>query len=295
MKIFEPRCIVLMLLLALAASSVAQADLNVSTVSTITFGTGLAGVVADGGYTGAGFSPAPASGSGRLDSNSWALNGTGAGGGMATLEFGQTRISGVYSRDTSPGGVTSEGFYAFDVDNTSGVNYAFGVQSSNGTFTPGTLTLRVKNTSGATATDWSVAYDIFTWNDANRSQSIQFMYSTTDTTGIGDNTSYTHVAALDFQSPAAATGGSWSAATPKSTGISVTVPDGGFLYLRWAFDDFSGTGDPRDELALDNISVAITAIPEPNAVLLVGLVSGLTGLSVVWKRFRASRITGGVI
>ncbi|MEX0642810.1 MAG: hypothetical protein WD468_08930 [Pirellulales bacterium] len=259
------------------------ADLNITSITptkVIKFdGTGSGDAESgNGSYAGNGFNSTPTAG--QLDSDTWAMNGTGAGGGMATLAFGDLRASGVYNKGSSTGGVSSNGFYAFNVG---GGNVAFGVQPGSGTFNPGTLTLRVKNTTGSTLADWSVAYDIFAWNDGGRSTSIKFMYSTSDSTGIGANTLYTAVSALDYSSPEAFIGTGWSAATPKSTQIPVAVPNNGFLYLRWAFADVSGSGT-YDEFALDNISVGVAAVPEPGAVLFGGLVIAMIGLAVGFRR-----------
>jgi hypothetical protein len=57
--------------------------------------------------------------------------------------------------------VTTGGFYGFDVDATAGTDRTLGLQLGNGDFAPGTLTLRLQNTSGSTITDFDFDYELW--------------------------------------------------------------------------------------------------------------------------------------
>jgi hypothetical protein len=76
--------------------------------------------------------------------------------------------------------------------------------------------------------------------------------------------------------------------------ISVTVPNGQYLALRWYDGDNDGTNQSDAGLAIDNLSVSITvaAVPEPGAILFGGLICGLMGLAScgrkVWGQFKAT-------
>ncbi|GIW97258.1 MAG: hypothetical protein KatS3mg111_0591 [Pirellulaceae bacterium] len=151
----------------------------INTTETITFT----------GFDGSGFSPTPSSG--QLDSNTWRVTGLSEGNGS----FGGTHTTGDFARETSSGGVGTGGIYAFNTGSTSGVG--LGVQPTGEDFTPGTITLRLKNDTGVVIEDLEIAYDVFIYNDQNRSNSFNFQYS-------ADDTSYTPVSSLNLASPGGA-------------------------------------------------------------------------------------------
>jgi hypothetical protein len=192
------------------------------------------------------------------------------------LAFGDTNTMGDYARGTSEEGVTTGGIYGFDRTEGAGMNQMLGVQPSDADFTPGTITLRVQNTTGSTVSSWNIAYDAFYYNDESRSNSIAFAWST-------DNDLFTSVPALLFTSPEAADAADvdWSAGAPRSTTITTDVANLGNLYLQWIFDDVSGAGS-RDPLGIDNISV--TAVPEASVFLFGGLVCGAFGVIAFGRR-----------
>ncbi|CAN5410418.1 hypothetical protein BH23VER1_BH23VER1_02090 [soil metagenome] len=214
-------------------------------------------------FDGAGFSPTPTSG--QLDSNMWAVSGLSDG----PLDFGESGTSGDFARGTSPGGVTTGGVYAFDVDNVdASVNRALGIQPIGSDFTPGAFTLRLQNSSGAMLTRLEVAYDVLVLNNADRSNSFNFTHSPESTSG------FMAVPSLDFTSPE---GGdltpSWTRAGRSISLTGLEIADQDFYYLQWTGDDVGGSGS-RDEFALDNIT--ISTVPEPSRPLLVAL--GLLGI-----------------
>jgi len=254
--------------LAIAAMSVvapsADAALIISdpnAVYVIDFDTTVPGVN-NGAYTGAGFSPTPTAG--QLDSSAWATTGMSDG----NSSFGDTATTGDFARGASTGGVTTGGFYGFDVSNGVGpVNRAFGVQPGGNDWTPGTVTLRLQNNTGLEITDFILEYMVYAYNDQPRANSFNFSHS-------ADDVSYTPVPALDFVSPGPADDPPQWVGSNRAVALSgLSIPDNGFYYLRWSGDDVSGSG-ARDEFALDDIRIShITAIPEPGSLALLGMSS----------------------
>ncbi|MBP8824023.1 MAG: lamin tail domain-containing protein, partial [Flavobacteriales bacterium] len=221
----------------------AQAQLNVATLNTpytITFDAAVAGV-GEGAYTGAGFAPSPTVG--QLNSNAWATTGMSDG----ALAFGGTRNSGDNARgaNAAPGGVSTGGFYAFTAPAIG--SSSLGIKPGSEDWTPGTVTLRVQNTTGADLTSLDVAYELWCNNSQARSNSFNFAWST-------DNSSYTAVAALDFTSVAGADALGYGVSNRSTTISGLNVANNAYVYLRWSGDDAGGSGS-RDEFALDDISV----------------------------------------
>ena len=194
------------------------------------------------GYTGAGFAPTPAAG--QLDSDIFRVEGVSDG----DTAFGDTNTAGDYARGSSTGGVSGGGIYAFNVGGTNGV--ALGFQPTGSDLTPGAITMRTINNSGATVNAVSVTYDVCVLNNASRANSLNFAYSTDDVT-------YTPVPAADFTSPEAEDSpAAWSCVTQAASITGLTLPNNGLLYFQWQLDDVSGSGS-RDEFAIDDISADI--------------------------------------
>lgn len=246
--------------------------LQLTTINTgvlIDFDNTLANVN-EGQYAGSGFTTSPASG--QLNSNTWATTGMSDGASA----FGASSTTGDFARGSSSGGVTTGGFYAFE---TSTGNRGFGVQpiGSDWGTTPGTLTLRVQNSTGVLLNSVDVEYLIWILNDQGRSNSFNFSYST-------DNINYTAVGALDYASPEAADGSPAWASVPRSTSLPLIVPAGGYFYLRWTSGDVSGAGS-RDEFALDDIEITgnATQIPTPVKFSNVKAYAEGNGIRIDWS------------
>lgn len=246
--------------------------LQLTTINTgvlIDFDNTLANVN-EGQYAGSGFTTSPASG--QLNSNAWATTGMSDGASA----FGASSTTGDFARGSSSGGVTTGGFYAFE---TSTGNRGFGVQpiGSDWGTTPGTLTLRVQNSTGVLLNSVDVEYLIWILNDQGRSNSFNFSYST-------DNINYTAVGALDYASPEAADGSPAWASVPRSTSLPLIVPAGGYFYLRWTSGDVSGAGS-RDEFALDDIEITgnATQIPTPVKFSNVKAYAEGNGIRIDWS------------
>jgi len=222
------------------------------------------------GFTGSGFQSMPAAG--QLDSDVWRVTGLSDGDGS----FGATHLSGDFARGTSSGAVSGGGVWGFDVDNGAGVNRALGVQPTGSDFSPGSISLRVTNATGNALTSLLVSYDIFVLNDAARSSSFNFSYSL-------DDSAYMAVPANDLVSNGAADSvPEWSQNSFSTLLTGLNILDSTPLYLQWSSNDAGGSRS-RDQFALDNISITgfsenLTAVPEPEAWVLMAL--GLLAMAV---------------
>lgn len=236
--------ITFLLLFTALISSVSWAQLSIDAASTdysITFDATVTNV-SNGQFQGAGFQPSPTAG--QLDSDAWATTGMSDG----ALNFGGTNTSGDHARGSSTGGVSTGGFYAFDIGSG---DYILGVQPGGSDWTPGTVTLKLFNNTGTTITSIDIEYDIETYNDQGRANSLNFSHSSDDVT-------YTSISALDFTTPEVADGSpSWQNTFRSTTITGLSIADGANYYLRWEGDDVSGSGS-RDEYGFHNIVVNAT-------------------------------------
>lgn len=224
---------------------------NVATPTVITFDSSITDV-SNGQFTGSGFQSTPTTG--QLDSDAWAVTGWSDG----ALAFGGTRTTAStdYTRGTTSGAVTTGGIYSFGT-----TDRQLMIQPGGSDWAPGTITLKITNTTGFTMTDWTLGYDLFVRNDQARSSSFNFSYSTDGTTflttGLSD-------ALFSYTSTAVADALGWRKIGTPSATITATVLDGADFYVRWSGADVGGTGS-RDEFGIDNISIA--TVPEPSAAL----------------------------
>jgi len=193
------------------------------------------------GFDGSGFSTNPLPG--QLCSQNWASTGFSDG----AFTFGDIADMGDYANDTTSGGVSGGGIYAY----IGGGATALWIQSTGSDFTPGTITLKVCNNSGGTMTDINIAYDLLILNNEARASLYSFAYSIDDVT-------YTPVAALDTAGGDVADG-MLTTVNQATTLSGINLADGGCLYLQFSSDDFGGSGS-RDEFGLDNISICAGAV-----------------------------------
>ncbi|MCZ6776567.1 MAG: T9SS type A sorting domain-containing protein, partial [Ignavibacteria bacterium] len=144
--------------------------------------------------------------------------------------------------------------YAWEV---SSGDFSFGFQSDGSDFTPGNITLKIRNNTGDVLTKLNVSYDIYVYNNQDRSTFFNFSYSTDDVT-------YTDVPALDFTSPEAADlSPSWTSENKTTSITGLSVADGDSVFLRWPSDDAVGAAGSRDEFGLDNVVLSAGAEPLP--------------------------------
>ncbi|MGG7035287.1 MAG: choice-of-anchor J domain-containing protein [Flavobacterium sp.] len=251
----------LLSLLLFIAGFQTQAQLQITSAGTnylITFDGNMAGVN-NGAFQGTGFSPSPAAG--QLNSNAWATTGMSEGDSA----FGATKTSGDFAKGVSEGEVVDGGFYAFDVDAKNSINYALGFQPTQDDFTPGTITLKIQNTTGQYIDAINLAFEIWNFNDFDYSTKLSFAYSY-------DNITFVDVPLLNYSSPAVFVldpfkgGAKWESSSIGTVINDLALATNGFFYLRWTTDDFNTlTTESRDEIALDDINVIVstTANPEP--------------------------------
>lgn len=188
------------------------------------------------GFTGAGFSASPTAG--QLNSNTWSVVGFDDG----DVNFGDEGVTGDFARGTTGGGVITGGVYSLEISS----NEKLMVQPGADDFTPGSLILKLVNTSGSAINQLDFSYLIDALNDQNRANSFNAAYSY-------DNVSYTDIPGLTFTSPEASDGLVYTYSFDVLlTGI--TIEPGDVFYISWNSDDVSGSGS-RDEIALDNISI----------------------------------------
>lgn len=217
-------------------------------------------------FTGSGLTPAPAAG--QLDSTIFRVTGL---SDDSDFMFGESQTGGDFARGSSTGNVSAGGIYAFEVGKG---NVALGIQPGGSDFTPGTVDIRLVNTTGSILTSVDVAYQVLFLNNENRSNSLNFSWST-------DDSSYTPVPALDFATPGAEDASPFWDLVDRSTTINgLSIPPDGELFLRWSGDDVSGSGS-RDEYGLDNILVTG---PPPSDIALIkaGPADGLAGQALTY-------------
>ncbi len=202
--------------------------------------TGLDTTIGFDGYAGAGLVSAPAAG--QLDSNSWRV--LGMSGGDTT--FGGNFPTGDSARGLSSGGVTTGGLYAFTV---AAGDVAFGWQPETADLTPGEILLRLDNQTGAAIVDPTLGYEVWAFNDTARAGSVDVAWSIDGAPFVAEDVTVTTPVAADAV-PA------WQVAARQIV-VAGTLPAGGRLTVRWTTDDAGGTGGAYDELALDDVHLAL--------------------------------------
>lgn len=210
---------------------------NLSANFTIDFDNTVSGIN-NGQFNGTGLNSSPSSG--QIDSDG--IRVTGLSDGDAT--FGGTHEAGDFARGTSVGDETTGGLYSFEVSTG---NYALGIQPGTGDWTPGTIEIKIDNSTGSTIKKLEISYNIYVFNNAGRSNSFNFSYS-------DDGSTFQSVSSIDFTSATVADGSPTWSANSKSIIISVNVSNGSTFFLRWEGDDIGGSGS-RDEFALDDVII----------------------------------------
>lgn len=242
--------VTLILSLLSCVQGFAQLYINTDAPVIVTFGSTLAGV-SNGTFTGTGFLSSP--GTGKLDSDGWAVTGFDDG----SLSFGGIAISGDFARGTtsmlnptSDVGATIGGFYSFTSSPFTISNPALLIQPTNVDFTPGTLTLKILNNHPYEQIYLlDIEYDLWVRNNTPSSSKLSFSWSE-------DDVSYTTVPSLDYTTTAAAgSSGIVSSGVHAYSIVGIDVVPGEYFYIRWTVSDVSGSGE-RDEFYFDDITVA---------------------------------------
>jgi|GEM_PF-2268154 len=273
--------------LGLSRQSVqAQMQFNATGTQTINFQNSVPGVN-NGAFTGSGMQANP--GLGQLDSDGWQFLGWNDG----NTSYGGTFTSGDYARGATAVPVIIGGTYAYTGAPGSASNPALMVQPSLNDFTPGSITLRVQNTSAASVlNEIDLSYKLFCNNNEARATKFNLQWSM-------DNVNYANVPAADYTSPGMADALGWQQVLNPSvviTGFSVVA--NGYFYIRWSSDDDpSTTSGSRDEFGLDDISVTakfVSCSSPPSLPATINSISPVTGTSAQ-VNFTRGNGTGGMM
>lgn len=205
-------------------------------------------------FRGLGFDTSPTAG--QLDSDTYRATGFSDGDGA----LGGTHTSGDFARGTSEGGVSTGGTYAFEVGGSGSGDFAVGVQRTDDDFTPGTFTIRGRNSTGQTISALRLEASGFFFNDQDSSTRWTFEFSLDDSTYFGPLT-------LDSEATADASPAWAPVAIDEFVSLDpIGLANNQQFFIRITGVDLAGTGD-RDEFALDNLS--LTAVPEPSGLALL--------------------------
>ncbi len=185
-------------------------------------------------------------GSNMLDADAWAFAADGAVSGSAasfpgslTANFDMTISSGNSTNGWGMANISSDRELAIFPTGS----YA----------TPGSVTLKVINKTGYALNELVISYNIRSYNDQAMASKVEFWHSPSNT-----ENSYAIVNSATFVSTPTANL-TFESASPSVSISGLNVANNSSYYLRWFFDDFSGTGS-RDEFYLDDISVQGNAI-----------------------------------
>lgn len=184
-----------------------------------------------------------------LNSGAWAFEGFSDG----QVNFGGSGTSGDYYHNPTTGLPTAGGLYPFGIGGVYN-NRVLGIRPSSDDFTPGSITLRLINTTGSTIDQVGISYDICIRNDKDISTAFNLSYSE-------DNNTYTAAASQDYATPAASGSTTWIT-VHRDTVINVAWLNNDFFYFRWTSDSVAGAGtglNLGDVIALDNISITATS------------------------------------
>jgi len=210
-------------------------------------------------FRGLGFQPGAGGGSGKLDSETYVIQGLADG----NMDFGDTKESGGFARGESNGGVDTEGVYAFQV---SSGNYAAGIQPGSSNVS---AMFRIKNETGSSIKNLKITADALIFNDSDRSTKWSFE-------GSYNGTNFFELFSIISAETKSASPVWESTSLGDTYVLPIELADQQRIFVRIRASDESGSGG-YDDFAVDNLSVtAVTAVPEPSssAILLLGF-SGL--------------------
>lgn len=153
----------------------------------------------------------------------------------------------------------------------------------------GYIALAVKNNTGAALDSFQLQFDGEQWRDGGNNPAVA--QAMTVQYGFGDafNTvaSWTSLSALTFSSPTFTTTGkalNGNATANRVAGLSAQVQtpawsQGSTLWVRWAEVNDNGSDHG---LAIDNVQLSVTAVPEPGSYAL--MLAGLAGIGALLRR-----------
>jgi hypothetical protein len=189
------------------------------------------------GWTGVGF--APEGSTSRIDSRSWIINGLTDG----SMDFGDTKLGGDFGRGLSSGRVTTGGVYAF----TPAADVRLlGFQPTGTDLAPGSATWRVLIPDRIATKGVVVEYDLWVYNDQDRSTLIELEWSR-------DGVIFQPTNGGGTLTPAAAfVGVQWRKHSVSGYINTNDIEPNSYLYVRWLMRDGAGSGS-RDEWGLEEI------------------------------------------
>lgn len=176
----------------------------------------------------------------QLNSEKWRVEGLDDG----DMNFGDNANTSVFARGEDDAGVTTGGVYAFEVATG---DYSLGIQPTGSNFTSGNFTLRMDNQTGSTIQAIEVEYDIYYWEEADRSNYFNFRVS-------NDDSDYDDIENLDFETTQT-NNPSWQKVERDTVIYCSYWEDDEYFYLQWQGDDVSGSGS-RDQFALNNLEIS---------------------------------------
>lgn len=196
-------------------------------------------VVRFDGWAGGGFEPEATAG--RIDSRSWIINGLTDG----SMDFGDIKLGGDFGRGISAGRITTGGVYAFTP--AAGVRL-LGFQPTGTDLAPGYVTLRVKFPNHVDINGIVIDYDLWVYNDQDRSTLVEMEWSRDGVTfqpATGGGT---------FTPAAADIGPLWRNHSISGFLATNEIEGDSFLFIRWIMKDGAGSGS-RDEWGLEEIRI----------------------------------------
>ncbi|TRX72017.1 T9SS type A sorting domain-containing protein [Carboxylicivirga sp. M1479] len=238
------RILLLASLLLICASAFAQLSITtINQADVITFDQTLDGIN-NGIFNASGFSPSP--NEGQLDSDGLIITGFSDG----DVLLGETKLDGDFARGASEGGVGTGGIYAFKVAEN---DYALGLQPGGTDLTPGDIIIKIINNTGGVVNSIDISYDIYEYNDQNRSCSVNL--STSE-----NSIDYTPKASTDYLTQEVAEATPTWIKQEQNLSQNQNIPNSATFYLKFTIDDAGGSGS-RDEIAIDNISIRFNDTP----------------------------------
>lgn len=196
--------------------------------------------------------------------------------GDTTVSWTDAANTTVTTAQASSGSPTAGGRYNWGQTST---DRAIGFMSSSNYASPNSILAYYSNDTGSVIDQLIVAFDYERFRVNTASATITFSHST-------DGTNWT--AAPGGDSGAFSTGTSTygfttlvSSLSKSVTLSSLNLAPGSAFYLRW---NFTTTGGNSQGLGLDNVSVTVSAIPEPSTYAALAGAAALLGAA--WHRRR---------
>jgi hypothetical protein len=122
----------------------------------------------------------------------------------------------------------------------------------SGSASNGNATWRLQNNTGSTITSFDISFVARLWRTGTNSPSVTLSYSTNSTGTVPPAGQLTNILTYNDATPSISSG-----TTLSQTNISVTVPNGDYLYIRF----IHAGGSNSDNLGWDDVSITCSAIP----------------------------------